>query len=98
MISIDENGHGDHGKDDLGFPKMVDSLLVAPLCMLDISDVVAIIDDKVVMSGGGHLELDQMSIMLAKHWMLSEAEARKDSRSLDDIGESPEEGEQEFIS
>lgn len=98
MISIDENGHGDHGKDDLGFPKMVDSLLVAPRCMLDISDVVAIIDDKVVMSGGGHLELDQMSIMLARHWMLSEAEARKDSRSLDDIGESPEEGEQEFIS
>jgi hypothetical protein len=65
--------------------------------MLDISDVVAIIDDKVVMSGGGHLELDQMSIMLARHWMLSEAEARKDSRSLDDIGESPEEEEKEFI-
>jgi hypothetical protein len=97
MISIDENGHGDPGKDDLGFPKMVDSLLVAPLCMLDISDVVAIIDDKVVMSGGSHLELDQMSIMLARHWMLSEAEARKDSRSLDDIGESPEEEEKEFI-
>jgi hypothetical protein len=97
MISLDENGHGDTAKDGLGFPKMVDSLLVAPPFMLDIADVVAIIDNKVLMSGGGHLELDQMSIMLARHWMLSEAEARKDSRSLDDIGESTEEGEEEFI-
>ena len=92
MISLDEGGPGE--ADELELPKMVDSLLVSETFMLDMSDVVAIHGDKVVMSGGSSATVDDMSLYLAMDWMVRQAEGREDAARPE---ASDEENLNEFI-
>lgn len=92
MIYLDEGGPGE--PDDLDLPKMVDSLLLSETFMLDMSDVVAIHGDKIVMSGGSSATVDDMSLYLAMSWMVRQAEAREDAARPET---SDEETPNEFI-